>query len=140
MDEVFKMYAMSGGDPTGKPGDLGSGQVDAFAGCQVGSEERGHAAWNQAAGNKAGGVDDALWAVAHQRTGRSEFANPMVVPVDNPDIPARIRRDTIGIVELRGIAGAAVARKSRNTRARNRRQRAARAQFINPMPVEVRDV
>jgi len=31
MDEVFKMYAMSDGDPFGKPGDLDNGQVDAFA-------------------------------------------------------------------------------------------------------------
>ena len=31
MDEVFRMYAMSGGDPMGKPGDLDPGQVEAFA-------------------------------------------------------------------------------------------------------------
>ena len=31
MDEVFKMYAMSDGDPFGKPGDLDPGQVEAFA-------------------------------------------------------------------------------------------------------------
>ncbi len=31
MDDVFKMYAMSDGDPFGKPGDLDSGRVEAFA-------------------------------------------------------------------------------------------------------------
>ena len=31
MDEVFRMYAMSDGDPFGKPGDLDPGQVEAFA-------------------------------------------------------------------------------------------------------------
>ena len=31
MDEVFKMHAMSDGDPFGKPSDLGHDQADAFA-------------------------------------------------------------------------------------------------------------
>ena len=31
MDEVFRMYAMSDGDPFGEPGDLDSDQVEAFA-------------------------------------------------------------------------------------------------------------
>ena len=31
MDEVFMMYAMSDGDPFGKPERSGPGQVDAFA-------------------------------------------------------------------------------------------------------------
>ena len=31
MDEVFRMYAMSDGDPFGKPGDLDPDQVEAFA-------------------------------------------------------------------------------------------------------------
>src|SRR5580704_14015306 len=116
------------------------GLVDALTGGQVRSEQRRHAAGNQAARYETGGVDDAARPVADLRTGGSKLANALVAAVGNPDIAARADRDIVGIVEIGRVGGAAVAGKADGIGAGDGRDYAERVHHADHVVVVIGDV